>query len=99
MVNDLSSYGGTTLEDQIENFIHSENVVLFNKSWCLFSIDAMSFLTEQLGVQVHSLLIDKHPHGKAIMKYLASKNNGHRRTPVIFIRGEFLGGFDEVNAL
>eukprot|EP00529_Nitzschia_sp_RCC80_P020827 CAMPEP_0113472688 /NCGR_PEP_ID=MMETSP0014_2-20120614/17646_1 /TAXON_ID=2857 /ORGANISM="Nitzschia sp." /LENGTH=410 /DNA_ID=CAMNT_0000365409 /DNA_START=60 /DNA_END=1292 /DNA_ORIENTATION=- /assembly_acc=CAM_ASM_000159 len=99
MVNDLSAYGGTTLEEQIENFIHGENVVMFNKSWCLFSIDAMSFLTDQLGVQVHSFLLDKHPDGKAIMKYLAAKNNGHKTTPVIFIRGEFLGGFDQVNAL
>ncbi|KAL3913695.1 MAG: hypothetical protein SGARI_000526, partial [Bacillariaceae sp.] len=71
---------------------------MFNRSWCLFSVDAMDFMVGQLQVSVYSLEIDTHPQGKDILKYVAKKT-GQKTTPVIFIRGEFLGGFDQVNSL
>jgi glutaredoxin len=55
-------------------------------------------MVKQLCVSVHSLEIDTHPQGKEIIKDVIKKT-GHKTTPVIFIRGEFLGGFDQVNSL
>jgi glutaredoxin len=45
---------------------------MINRSWCLFSIDALDFLV-QFGVDVYSLELDNHPQGALIMKYLKEK--------------------------
>jgi glutaredoxin len=98
IVTDLGVYKGETLAEQVESFIHMHPVVMFNRTWCLFSVDAMDFMVKQLQVSVHSLEVDIHPKGKEIIKYISQKT-GQNTTPAIFIRGEFLGGFEEVNSL
>lgn len=64
----------------------------------LYQLSAKEFLTNQLGVDVHSIEVDVHPMGKDIRKYVMKKT-GHKTTPVIFIKGQYLGGFEEVNNL
>ena len=71
-ISDLSSYKGDTLEEQAESFVKAHPISMINRSWCLFSIDAIDFLL-QLGVDVHSLELDKHHQGNAIMKHLSEK--------------------------
>jgi glutaredoxin-related protein len=97
-VTDLGAYGGETLPEKIESLINEHPVVMFNRSWCLFSVDAMNFLVEQHNVSVHSLEIDTHPQGREILNYITKKTK-HKTTPAIFIRGDFLGGFEEVNSM
>jgi glutaredoxin-related protein len=97
-VTDLSVYAGRTLAEKVDSFIDAHPVVMFNRTWCLFSIDAVDFLVNEMRVSVHSLELDVHPKGKEILKYITAKTD-HKTTPAIFIRGEFLGGFDQVNAL
>jgi glutaredoxin len=98
IVNDLSVYEGQTLEEKVDSFINSHAVIMFHKTWCLFSLDAQSFLVEQMKVSLHAIEVDIHPQGAAILKYIQEKNN-HRTVPVIYIKGTFLGGFDDVNQL
>jgi len=98
VVEDLDVYEGATLEDRIDTFIGSHNVVMINRTWCLFSVDAQEFLCEQLNVDVFSLEVDRHHDGKRILKHCTQKTN-HGRTPIIFIKGAFLGGFEDVNNL
>jgi glutaredoxin len=98
VVVDLSGYRGETLQEKIDDFIQVHPVAMFNRTWCLFSVDAQDFLIHDMHVSVHSIEVDIHPQGKEILKYIWKKT-GHETTPVIFIRGEFLGGFDHVNAL
>ena len=98
VVRDLTRYDGNTLEEQIDSLIKKEPVVMFNRTWCLFSVDAQNFLVMQMNVSVHSVEVDKHSQGKAIMDYVKAKT-GYNTTPVIFIKGEFLGGFEQVNQL
>jgi glutaredoxin-related protein len=97
-VTDLSRYYGDTLVEQIDSFIESHPVVMFNRTWCLFSVDAVAFLVNELHVTVHSVDVDTIPAGKDILTYISEKT-GHKTTPAIFIRGEFLGGFEQVNRL
>lgn len=98
VVTDLQPYEGISLGEKIDSLIAAHPVVMFNRTWCLFSVDAINFLVLQLNVPVHSIEIDVHPLGKEILKYISTKHNYHT-TPFIFIQGEFLGGFSEVNAL
>lgn len=98
VITEIDAYAGSTLEEKIEAMIASHPVVMFNRTWCLFSVDAINFLVKQLNVPVHSVEVDVHSQGKEILKYVTEKTK-HNTTPFIFIRGEFLGGFSEVNAL
>mmetsp|Transcript_42737 Transcript_42737/g.103372 ORF Transcript_42737/g.103372 Transcript_42737/m.103372 type:complete len:375 (+) Transcript_42737:126-1250(+) len=98
VVTDIDAYEGSTLGEKIDTLIASHPVVMINRTWCLFSVDAINFLVVQLNVPVHSIEVDVHPQGKEILKYVSEKRNYHT-TPFIFIQGEFLGGFSEVNAL
>jgi hypothetical protein len=72
VVNDLSNYEGISLNEKVDSFIKKHAVVMINRSWCLFSIDALDFLV-QFGVDVYSLELDNHPQGAVIMKYLKEK--------------------------
>ncbi|CAJ1952182.1 unnamed protein product [Cylindrotheca closterium] len=97
-IADINTYKGSTLEEKLDTLIQSHPVVMINRTWCLFSVDAQNFLIQQMNASVHSIEVDLHPQGKKISKYMKEKTK-HYTTPCIFIKGEFLGGFKEVNAL
>jgi hypothetical protein len=42
---------------KVDSLINTESVVMFEKSWCLFSKDAKEFLVGQLGVSIHLLSV------------------------------------------
>ena len=72
LVTDLSGYDGISLNEKVDAFTRQHGVVMVNRSWCLFSVDAMDFLV-QMGVHVHTLEVDTHPQGSLIRKYLSDK--------------------------
>jgi glutaredoxin len=125
VVTDLDAYEGLSYAEKVDSFVQKHPVVMVNRSWCLFSTDALEFLV-QLGVTVYSLEVDKHPQGALILKHLTKKWNHNTyvpssleafrgvtqrkhfltpfsyfvfSTPMIFISGKFLGGFEDVNAM
>lgn len=98
VVSDLSIYQGDTLEERVNDFILAHPVVMITKTWCLFSKDAQSFLVEEMKVSIHVVEVDSHPNGKAILKHVQSKTR-HKTVPVIYVKGEFLGGFEDGNRL
>jgi glutaredoxin 3 len=98
VITDLDVYEGETLGEKIDSLVQTHPVVMISRTWCLFSVDALNFLVMQMDVSVHSLEVDKHPQGKEILQYVYEKQH-YKTTPIIFIRGDFLGGFEEVNAL
>jgi glutaredoxin len=97
-ITDLDVYKGETLGEKIDSLVQTYPVVMITRSWCLFSVDALNFLVKQMGVSVHCVDVDKHPQGKEILQCVYEKQQ-YKMTPIIFIRGKFLGGFEEVNAL
>lgn len=98
IISDLDVYEGLTLGEKIDSLIKAHPVVIFSRTWCLFSVDAQNFLVLQMGVSVHTVEVDIHPLGKDILQYVYQKENC-KTTPIIYVRGEFLGGFEKVNSL
>lgn len=98
VVADLSPYPGSSLEEQIESFIHSHGIVVFSKTFCPFCLDVKDFLSVRTGVPVYSIEVNGHPDGSAIHKYIKAKTN-QSTVPVVFIQGSFVGGCDDVKAL
>lgn len=96
VVSNLDVYYGSTLELKIDSFIASHPVVMFNKTFCLFSMDAQEFLTKEVKTSLHIIQVDMIPKGNTILKYVQKKTQ-HRTMPIIFVRGQFLGGFQDVN--
>ena len=74
LVTDLTEYEGISVNEKVDSMIKRHGVVMINRSWCLFSIDAIDFLL-QLGVDVYSLEVDNHPQGSQILKYVSKKFN------------------------
>lgn len=72
VVTTLDGYEGQNQYEKLVSFIAAHPVSMVNRSWCLFSVDAVDFLS-RMGVSVHSLQIDLHPHGKELAKYLKNK--------------------------
>ena len=87
-----------TLEESIDVMITNSSVLMFEKTWCLFCHDARDFLLHQLGVSIVTVPIDEAVNGSAIETYIRSKT-GHSTYPAIFVKGDFLGGFEDVNAM
>ena len=71
---------------------------MFEKTWCLFCADARDFLLHQLGVHILTVPVDEAVNGNEIAAYI-QQQTGHASFPAIFVKGEFLGGFEDVNAL
>ena len=72
VITSLNGYEGQNQYEKLDSFIAAHPVAMVNRSWCLFSIDAVDFLS-RMGVSVHSLEIDLHPHGNELAKYLKKK--------------------------
>ena len=98
IMNVKTKYPGKTLEQAVDSLIDTSAVIMFGKTWCLFSRDARDFLLHQIGVSMTFVPLDECEDGDAIAKYIKVKT-GHRTTPVIYIKGAFLGGFEDVNQL
>lgn len=98
IVETLDEYQGDSIAEQVESFIAAHPVVMFSKTWCLFSLDAQDFLTNIMNVSVHVLEADVHPQGKAILKHVQTQTK-HRTVPIIYVQGTFLGGFEDVNQM
>ncbi|KAL7580306.1 hypothetical protein ACA910_004342 [Epithemia clementina (nom. ined.)] len=98
LVGDLKSYEGSTVEEQVDSMIKTHSVVMISKTWCPFSRDAKDLLSKQIGVTVHALEVNTHPEGAIVFKYLSGSYK-HYTVPMIFLKGAFVGGCDELKAL
>jgi glutaredoxin len=98
VITDILVYEGASVGEKIDAIIEKHLVVMFEKTWCPFCASARRLLLEQIGVNVHLIQLDVHPLGKEMQKSIANKTK-HKTVPAIYINGEFLGGFEDVNAL
>ena len=91
---------GDSIEAKVDGLIQSNSVVIIAKSWCPFCRDAIQFLSQQVGVQVHVLNVDTLPDGDGttVLRHLQSATN-HSTVPLIYIKGEFVGGCDAIKAM
>lgn len=80
LISDLSSYSGISVNEKVLAVIAKHEIVMIDRSWCLFSLDAQDFLL-QLGLTVFSLEVDKHPQGSEILKFVTTQY--HHKTYAI----------------
>eukprot|EP00441_Pelagodinium_beii_P003038 CAMPEP_0197701356 /NCGR_PEP_ID=MMETSP1338-20131121/123098_1 /TAXON_ID=43686 ORGANISM="Pelagodinium beii, Strain RCC1491" /NCGR_SAMPLE_ID=MMETSP1338 /ASSEMBLY_ACC=CAM_ASM_000754 /LENGTH=361 /DNA_ID=CAMNT_0043285045 /DNA_START=121 /DNA_END=1203 /DNA_ORIENTATION=+ len=89
---------------KVEKIIAENPVVLFSKEWCPFcrkakdsleSIEA-KFFVEELESQDRKPLVD---NPKAYQEYLAAKTNLGTSVPKGFVKGECIGGGDDIVSL
>lgn len=70
---------------------------MFSKSYCPFCLDAKDLLKEK-DVNFKSIELDEIPTGHLIQKELETLT-GHWTVPNIFIKGQHIGGCDDLYAL
>jgi len=89
---------------KVESIIAANPVVLFSKEWCPFcakakdalqSIEA-KFFTQELESEDRKPLVD---NPMAYQEYLAAKTNLGKSVPKGFIKGECIGGGDDIVSL
>ncbi|HLS06047.1 MAG TPA: glutaredoxin 3 [Wenzhouxiangella sp.] len=69
-------------------------VEMYATATCPFCVRARSLLHEK-GVEIDEIEIDAEPGKRAEMM----ERSGRRTVPQIFINGEHVGGFDDLDAL
>jgi hypothetical protein len=72
VIESLQGYEGDNLYEKLDAFIKAHEIAMVNRSWCLFSIDAVDFLS-RMGIAVHSFEVDNHSHEKYLVKHLKQK--------------------------
>ncbi|CAJ1362378.1 unnamed protein product, partial [Effrenium voratum] len=86
---------------EVEDILSKHSVVVFSKEWCPFcskakaafeSIEAKVFIKELESADKQPLVDEP----MAFQEYLAAKTNAGKSVPKAFIKGEFLGGGDDV---
>jgi glutaredoxin 3 len=70
-------------------------VKIYTTTYCSYCHAAKALFSE-LGVDFEEIVLDRDP---ALRAKLSAENGGWRTVPMIFIDGEFVGGFDEARGL
>jgi glutaredoxin 3 len=70
-------------------------VKIYTTNVCPYCVQAKRLLT-QLKVPYEEINLEDKP---ALRQKLSEENNGYRTVPMIFIDGQFLGGYSELAAL
>lgn len=90
---------------QVEELLADKKVVVFSKEWCPFCTKAKAAF-EEIGAEVTVKELEdtsknplSTPAPVAFTEYLAGKTNAGKSVPKVFIKGEFIGGGDDVVAL
>ncbi|GKZ00464.1 hypothetical protein MPSEU_000998900 [Mayamaea pseudoterrestris] len=94
----LQDFHGAQLIDKTEELIQSTSVLIFGRSWCPLYKDAVELLTQALTIDTSVILLDEmeHRQAKLILNYLKKRVDKFKSTPVIFIRGNCIGGCREL---
>jgi len=86
-------------QERVRNFIKSNRVAVFSKSWCPFCAKAKAALTKE-GVKFEALELDamQLSESRSISATL-KQLTGIRTVPVVFVDGKCIGGGDDTAAL
>jgi glutaredoxin 3 len=98
VISEIESYPGADLAEKIDSLIDLHAIVVISKSTCPFCRDVKDLLINKIGVTVHSVEVNLHPEGGKIFAYAKSKT-GKSTVPLVFVKGEFIGGCDDIKAL
>eukprot|EP00523_Entomoneis_sp_CCMP467_P011515 CAMPEP_0168717948 /NCGR_PEP_ID=MMETSP0724-20121128/261_1 /TAXON_ID=265536 /ORGANISM="Amphiprora sp., Strain CCMP467" /LENGTH=1003 /DNA_ID=CAMNT_0008764437 /DNA_START=689 /DNA_END=3700 /DNA_ORIENTATION=+ len=100
IISDIQQYKGATLQDKVNDLIHSHGIVMFSKTFCPFCLDLKELLTNVKGVPVYSLEVNDVPQKQGTEIHTIVKDQtGHKTVPAVYIHGIFRGGCDDVKGL
>ncbi|PVV05250.1 hypothetical protein BB560_000231 [Smittium megazygosporum] len=83
---------------ELQNLISDNQVMMFSKRDCKFSVRAKSDLIRNK-VNFYALEIDDVLNDSSVKSHLGQLSNGHSTFPNIFINGKSVGGSDELDAI
>ena len=78
----------------LDSMLRRNQVVLISATYCTFCTRLKALFIEK-GTRFVSLEVDIIPNGRALFQEVQQRTNVHT-VPQVFIRGKFVGGFDEV---
>ncbi|GIY15390.1 thioredoxin reductase 3 [Caerostris darwini] len=81
------------LVQEVNNYINSNNVMIFSKTTCPFC-NKVKALFSSIGIQFTVLELDTLENGPEMQKAMAAKV-GRSTVPQVFIRGQHVGGCDD----
>lgn len=81
--------------DNHQVLIEEEAIVLYTTKFCPFCIEAKNLLVSK-GAKFHEIAVDSQPEVRGMMTEAAG---GRSSVPQIWIKGEHVGGFDELRGL
>merc|ERR1711916_226787 len=93
----VSFFIAISMTGQLSQLISANQVVIFSWVRCPFCVKAKQLLGG-LSKDVATYDIDQRPDGDAIHAEII-KATQHETVPAIWINGQFIGGFSEVDAL
>jgi glutaredoxin 3 len=97
-ISDLSSFGGTTLTENVDAAISSHDVVIISKTHCPFCLDVKSLFSSTLLIPIHVIEVNSIAQGSEIQKLVHEKTK-QATVPVVFIRGKNFGGCEQLKTL
>jgi glutaredoxin len=84
---------------------HKDKLVIFYSPWCPYSKDAVS-LARQSGLGYRNYDVDNVPGGfKSILDIFVTRKNevgfnaNYKTRPLVFYKGNFIGGFNELSLM
>ncbi|KAF6216591.1 hypothetical protein GE061_000934 [Apolygus lucorum] len=89
--------GGAMLGEQITNFINTNAIALFSKSWCPYCKKAKDLL-DQYGASYKVWELDEDANGDLIQAKLL-EISGQKTVPNIYIHKKHVGGFSDLKSL
>lgn len=87
----------SVVKNFVESLIKENRVLVFSKSYCPYCTRAKGLLST-LNISFKAVELDNESNGSAIQSYL-EEVTGQRTVPNIFIKGEHIGGCDDLLTL
>jgi glutaredoxin 3 len=96
MGSSASSAKTSQVTQLVNDFITSNQVAIFSKTYCPYCITAKKEITK-IAPLAGILELDNHEQGSAIQAYL-QQLTGQRTVPNVFVKGAHVGGCDDTLA-
>ena len=82
----------------LDSLVKRSDIMVFSFAWCPFCTSVKSLLRSKNLEYIEYLIDESTPEGSAVRAEIMEKY-GHETVPAVFIKGAFIGGYDDVKAL
>ena len=82
----------------VEKLVQRANILVFSTSWCPFCTRVKDLIRSKK-LDFNEYIIDESTTEGAEVRAAIIQKYNHHTVPAVFIRGSFIGGYDDVKAL